>query len=390
MSTPPEQYLRHVPKFLEPYQRIKSGGRLIPEIEGLRFIAIFVVYLFHLVGDLVRHSPAEFIRAEVSNDLVRLNLVLTIAVPMFFVISGFVLGLPFAQSYRILGKSVSLKKYFWRRITRLAIPYLLSLILFFALKIAGGRGTAAGLWPNLLASAFYVHNLVFARPSDINFVAWSLEVEIQFYILVPLLAGIFAIRAAVLRWLILVGGVLLATEVSKFTFGHARLQLSLLNYLQYFLVGFLLVELYLHNRERRLNYLWDLAWVGTVVWLGVVMYGGDSSPWLAPWLIALLFLCGWLGPLTNRFLTNPWITTVGGMCYSIYLLHNYGIAALGVLLEPLAGSHAPIELRLLFRVVLITPIVLCVGALYFRWVERPCMRPYWMLRALPDRSQAKP
>jgi hypothetical protein len=40
----------------------------------------------------------------------------------------------------------------------------------------------------------------------------------------------------------------------------------------------------------------------------------------------------------------------------------------------------PFTLRLLIQFVLITPLVLAVSALYFRWVERPCMRPDWPRR----------
>ena len=37
--------------------------------------------------------------------------------------------------------------------------------------------------------------------------------------------------------------------------------------------------------------------------------------------------------IVRRVITNSWITVIGGMCYSIYLLHNYAIAALGMVTE---------------------------------------------------------
>ena len=56
-------------------------------------------------------------------------------VELFFVISGFVLAAPFAKSAIGGGKQVSVKKYFVRRLTRLEIPYLLSLLILFLIKI---------------------------------------------------------------------------------------------------------------------------------------------------------------------------------------------------------------------------------------------------------------
>jgi len=56
------------------------------------------------------------------------------------------------------------------------------------------------MWPHLLASFFYLHNMIFgAFPGAVNGVAWSLEIEIQFYVLVPMLALLFAISDPRLR-----------------------------------------------------------------------------------------------------------------------------------------------------------------------------------------------
>ena len=53
--------------------------------------------------------------------------------------------------------------------------------------------------PNLIASLFYSHGLVYGRESAINGVAWSLEIEIQFYLLTPLLVLMFRLRNVVAR-----------------------------------------------------------------------------------------------------------------------------------------------------------------------------------------------
>jgi peptidoglycan/LPS O-acetylase OafA/YrhL len=385
MITPVEKQSASSAAFLGPYQRITSGGHFIPEIDGLRFVAIFSVFIYHLAGDVLRHSQASYPSTLRSNGLFLVTQVLNIGVPLFFVISGFILSLPFAQTQRNLRRSVSLKNYFWRRVTRLEPPYTLCLLLFFVLKIAGSRGTATGLLPNLVASIFYVHNQVFERPSDIDFVAWSLEIEIQFYILVPLLACVFAISRRLIRRSVLVAAVLLASSVSALVSSDAHLKLSLLGYAQYFLIGFLLAEIYLGSQAGRTSWLWDgLSIAGWCLLLFLLVGNTALSiwriPWLIlwciPWLILLLYIAAFRGPASNLVFTNHWITTIGGMCYSIYLLHNYIIAATGWATERLSLQDV-FAVRLLIQFLLIAPVVLVVSALYFRFIERPCMRPNW-------------
>ena len=304
--------------FLAPYRRTTSTGRFIPEIDGLRFAAISSVFLYHLAGDVLRRASGDFAKSVESNPLFLLTQVLNVGVPLFFVISGFILSLPFAEAHRNLRRPVSLKQYYWRRVTRIEPPYLICLLLFFLLKVAAGRETAVRLLPHLLASSVYMHNAVFGRPSDIFVVAWSLEIEVQFYLLAPFLAAIFAIRRDAIRRAMLLAALLLATGLSRFAWNHQPLELSLLAYLHFFLAGFLLAEFYLYDRKRRKSRQWDVLWLAGIIglfWLPVT--GKSAGDWLSPWLLLLLSTGAFLGTATSRFFANPWIATIGGMCYSI-------------------------------------------------------------------------
>jgi peptidoglycan/LPS O-acetylase OafA/YrhL len=232
-----------------------------------------------------------------------------------------------------------------------------------------------------MASIFYVHNPTFGRPSDVEFVAWSLEVEIQFYILAPLLAKLFGIARAYMRDWTLVTLVLLATGLSRIVSDQPAFKLSLLGYGQYFLAGFIVTELYLSARNGRRSYhFWDFISVAAVAMLLALLIRGEAiAEWMAPWLIVLLLIAALQGVIVRRVLANPWLTTIGGMSYSIYLLHNYAIAALGTLTERVA-VNASFEIRLLIQLLLMTPFVIALGALYFLWIERPCMFPDWPQR----------
>lgn len=383
--------------FLAPYRRITSTGQFIPEIDGLRFVAIFSVYIYHLAGDILRHSPHSQVQHLDGNWLFSVTQILNFGVPLFFVISGFILGMPFASAHLHRQQPVSMGKYFRRRITRLEPPYIISLLIFFVLKVLGGRGEAVKLFPNFLASVFYVHNLTFGSPSIINFVAWSLEIEVQFYILAPALALIFAVPKPFVRRALLITSVLLATGVSRLVVPSPKLSLSLLSAAQYFLTGFLLVEFYLSGGDKRQHsWRWDIVSLfGWPLLLLLLVRYQPLAPWVAPWLILCLAVAALHGFAVNRFFANPWITTIGGMCYSIYLLHNYFIAALGMITERVFPESS-FAVRLLLQFALMSPVILAGCALYFRWIERPCMRPNWTheLRAalirVPSRWILKP
>lgn len=63
------------------------------------------------------------------------------------------------------------------------------MLLFFAVMPHVGKGNYEKILPHLPASLACVHEWVYCVGSFINNNAWSLEIEVQFYSLVPLLLG---------------------------------------------------------------------------------------------------------------------------------------------------------------------------------------------------------
>lgn len=363
------------------YRRITSSGNYLPEIDGLRFLAISSVFVFHLAGDILRHSAPRYHETLQANHLFWLTQRMNFGVQLFFVVSGFVLALPFASQYLKGQKPVSLKKYLLRRVTRLEPPYIVALILFFILKLVGARGGFADLLPHLGASLVYLHNVIFGRPSEINFVAWSLEIEVQFYLLAPLISAL-AFRSphpARRRVAMLLASLLSVVLVSGLHFSP-RTDLSILGQFPYFLAGFLLADLY---TEEAGSFRGSLAGdAGFLVACSVLVMILDNGPLLAcvgPFVVLSGYYAAFHSILVRRFLSTTFVCTVGGMCYSIYLLHNYIMALCGMFTERFT-AHLPFDARLAIQFVLIGPPVLVISALYFKLIERPCMRPDWPAR----------
>src|SRR5262245_29989771 len=188
---------------------VTRGRRFIAEVDGLRFVAIGSVVLYHLAGyTRDRHMTGASILPREA-WLPRVLSFGHYGVQLFFVLSGFLLAIPFAKWRLRLGGKPSLKAYYLRRLTRLEPPYILSMLLLYAGGlVALGAAAATALWPNLLASLVYQHNLIYGDGSRIIPPAWSLEVEVQFYLLAPFLAVVFSIRQAVARRLVLLAAMI--------------------------------------------------------------------------------------------------------------------------------------------------------------------------------------
>lgn len=358
-----------------------SGKKFIPEIDGLRFVAIVPVILFHILKQMERYYAAfiaqvpEFLRNLIHNG--------DRGVRLFFVISGFVLALPFARHHLEGAKPVSLKRYFLRRLTRLEPPYLLSLALLFALIIVSKGIPWRSLLPHLLASSIYLHNLIFSERSTISPVTWSLEVEIQFYILVPVLTAVFMLRNTMKRRAVLaVAIVLIGLAQTIFPPPEdGRVIISIIYYIQFFLTGFLLADLYILTNKSERSLIWDF--LGGVACVALFLVPDTSIQLTGPVLLLTFTWSALKGPNMGTLFRHVTIVTIGGMCYSLYLVHFSLIA----LATKLAGRH-PVDM-----IAASLLLVGVIGTLYFVLIERPCMNPNWpsdLMRKLRAKRPGNP
>lgn len=359
-------------------RRITSGGSWIAELDGLRFVAIVSVVLYHMYAQVLvksGHAIAVQSRYALLGKAVGNG---DRGVPLFFVISGFVLGLGFARQHFHLGKPVNLKKYFWRRVTRLEPPYVFNLIFCALVAFIYYHQSFSYMAPHLLASIFYLHNVVYYTPSVINGVTWSLEVEIQFYILAPLISLLFLISKAWLRrFVFLVLIALTGVVQAALHLEDTVAMLTIVFYLQYFLAGMLLTDLYLTvGPHVGTHWIWDIVSLGG--WPIVFLVSRDAR-WLhalLPFLIMLLYIAAFQGVVFRKFFSNLWIATIGGMCYSIYLWHFFTIGVFFKATKHLIVFH-DFLLSFLVQIVTLGIPIAAVSVLAFVLIERPCMDPAW-------------
>lgn len=211
----------------------------------------------------------------------------------------------------------------------------------------------------------------------INGVAWSLEVEIQFYLLAPLITQLYLIRNTMLRRIILL---LLIIIGSYFTYTQP-FTVSIIDKGAFFICGMLAADLYV-TRQRQ----WDGRGIAIGVIIAFIAFqfvpGFDSSlPETLVKMLAtmlMLYLC-----LTNvqlkKMLSTGWVTVIGGMCYSIYLVHMgvYGLMRHEFFQYRFTGNDV---VDIVLHYVIGVLAVLLPSALFFLLIEKTTMQRDWYKR----------
>jgi peptidoglycan/LPS O-acetylase OafA/YrhL len=373
------------------FARVTSSIAYIPQIDGLRAIAMLMVLVHHVVSIYLedthrlgtQHLPDDWNKIALLSPLVNWILNLGIGVPIFCVISGFVLTIPFARNYNRGTAPPKFWLYLLRRLIRMEPPYVVSMTFLFLMILMPwrmGLGYAKGMLhvfgPHYLASLAYLHAQIYGTPSWISGVAWTLEIELQFYLLLPLIARIFLIRQATLRRCLIAVMMLGSAYVAQFvlpSLNNPRLTYSLLLQLHFFLAGMLLADIHLDPpRAWQLSPLrGDLVAAALTVLVIYVLHWQERLAWIQPFLIAALFFAVFRAKWFGRFFASPWLTIPGTFCYTVYLYHFFiATRVLPYTIRLFPPTH-PLLVDGLVQVLLLLPPVLLVSSFFYVLVERP-------------------
>lgn len=379
------------------FRRVTARGDLLAELDGLRAVAIFPVVLFHAAMSLyVKGAQGQVSAIDPgAADLFRTPVGWLVShgflgVQLFFVISGFVVTLPFARA-RLLGDAdPSLGRYYLKRVTRIEPPYVIALCSYLAgvLVLAPENARIA----DYLAGLVYMRTALFGSEPWAFFISWSLEIEVQFYLLAPLLAAVFWIRPAALRRTVLVTAIaataLYAADVRLASteppplggpLQHGR---WLGSEIAFFLVGLLVADLWttreLRTGERVSSAAYDAGWLlGFAAVLASYRALEESHAGIAL-LVAGLFLMtlgAFRGRLARAALSLPFVSIVGGACYTIYLFHFQLVSLLGRFLAPF--TTASFEWNILVLALPFACVTTLLALALFPFVERPFMDGRW-------------
>lgn len=365
------------------FRRITSNQFYLAEIDGMRFLSLSLVTLFHIRGYFLEKTSLKF--TDNPEDYYWLNRFFVNAdrsVPLFFAISGFILALPFANHYLKQGKAIELKQYYVRRVTRLEPPYFIVMTCIFLVQLLLHVNTFKVLFPSLLASLIYSHNLIFHTTPLVTVVAWTLEVEIQFYIMAPILFRMLSLPRVARRGLI--SALIVLFVVLQYLFPPSFL--SLYGSVQHFLIGILVADFYVSGFaipvfEKK----WMAPVAGILFFTMFLMPRWEDAPHpellplaiLFPFMIGLLYYIILRNDIVKAIFSYKFIPIIGGMCYTTYLIHYTVISMLGRYTVNITFTNYYIPNMLLQFVLLIIPILL-IAAVFYLYIERPFMSKKWV------------
>jgi peptidoglycan/LPS O-acetylase OafA/YrhL len=389
-------------------------------IEGLRAFAAGAIVLLHAwsipaTAGLVGATALLSILAQPLHD----------GVTLFFVLSGFLLWRPFARAVASGRELPSVRRYARNRALRILPAYWVVLGLS-ALVLGSVRLVPLSLHPLvgavhdpalLLKDALLVQELSPGTLSSGIEPAWSLSVEVTFYLLLPLL-GLLALRLAtgaasrrrrltaalapaVLLALVGVAGKLVATFVVPGPEGlfrdswHSVIDRSFLTHADLFAAGMLVAVLHVEHEGGRFTLSPRLRAITNciLVFAGPVAFVWYTTmpPYLSEPLTALLFAV-----LVARVVTQPpgvrpsalvrmleWrpLVAAGTISYSAFLW-SFPTTVFLVQHRLLLGGHAfwlaPVDYAI------VASVVAALSTITYLAVERPALG----LRRTPRRQLA--
>jgi peptidoglycan/LPS O-acetylase OafA/YrhL len=362
----------------------EGDPRRFYELDSLRGVAALTVVLHHF---------ARICSPRVVHVIDRTPLRLLVAghqaVILFFLLSGFVLTLPYKKKGRL-----NYGPFLLKRVCRIYLPYLGALAFAILCDLHfSGRSHANNYWIKWTWSApvtphLVAQHILFLGSYDwhqFNTAFWSLVYEMRISLVFPFLAlAVLRLRAV---WVIVSAAALslafyplaiLFSSILHLSSRDAAINSMLtLHYAAFFLIGSLLAK-HLHVTNRWFASLTGFQ-AGGLALVSLALYGfsnassivqrfsipADLYDWGTAAGAIMLIVFAMNSRPFHSFLTSPTIHHLGQISYSLYLIHG---TILFVLIHTLLG-RVPMSLLLLIYL----SITLAVTEIFYRLIERPTM-----------------
>jgi peptidoglycan/LPS O-acetylase OafA/YrhL len=189
-----------------------AGPDRVASLTGIRAVAALLVVATHAA-----YTTGKYMEGYFGLVCSRLEM----GVPIFFVLSGFLLFRPWVKSLATGGPDPSIRRYAWHRFRRIVPAYVVTVLIAYAIyhfRTAGPNPghTWYGLLRNITLTQIYTFNYLFGYLHQGLTQMWSLAVETAFYVVLPLLAYVLLVVVCRRQWrpkrmLVGIGGLALIT-----------------------------------------------------------------------------------------------------------------------------------------------------------------------------------
>ncbi len=392
---------------------IPSSGARLEGIEGLRAIAAGSVLVFHSWA--FSAPPGQSVDA---GALTRFLPDLAFGVTLFFTLSGFLLYRPFAAAVLRAQPLPNIRKYLRNRALRILPAYwvvmLVSAVVLGSVLVPTGTGeleNGALRDPDLLARSalfvqyYHAHTVLTGIGP-----AWSLSVEVVFYLALPGLALLAwalgrgcASRAGRRLAVLAPPALMLAVGLSgkaaaAFVFPgvsayagwrsdwHSVLERSIWNHADLFAFGMAVAVLHIDSEDRLLRL--PRHWAKGAVLLGLLAYGLTArntytnehlsySPWNTVMALACALLLSLVVLPAVRYRESrlvrvlEWrpLVAAGVVSYSVFLWHEPVVRWLSEHGLTLAGRAG-----FVVNTIVLAAVTGALSVLTYRYVESPALR----------------
>ncbi len=364
----------------------KSEKVFFPNLDGLRFLAFFIVLLRHC-----GFTEYEHIQNNVYYEFIRKNIFYNgaLGVNFFFVLSGFLITYLLLNEKSIF-KKVSVGAFYVRRILRIWPVYYLVLIIGFVLLpfFKSMMGINESVNANPWYFIFYLSNFhsVYLNPPDSPVLdrLWSIAVEEQFYLVWPLVIGLFSVRALpyIFSLLLIISGVFRFIYVADINYiaTHTIVSMSDL------VIGSWAAYLCFTN-EKFLSFFKNLSKfkIGIIYFLLLfpLLFREAYLPYIKyPLLFEMingLLFC--LVILEQNYSKNSffkmsnfkWISKWGVWTYGLYCYHAFGIYA-AILISKKLGFNTTTFNVLVTDTLIALTVSLLISWFSYKYFETPFLR----------------
>jgi peptidoglycan/LPS O-acetylase OafA/YrhL len=373
--------------------RTAMSAKRVPELDGLRGLAILMVLFCHFGFETISGAGHRWLFYLLDTSSLSWS-----GVDLFFVLSGFLIGGILLDARN---SPNYFKAFYARRVFRI-IPIYLAVVGIFYLCVAGGvpGKIAASKWlfgPTVpwYTYATFTQNVGYAlgKPNFAYWLSstWSLAVEEQFYLLLPVTIWLIPTR----RLPYLLGFAILAApafrvflslhypwgKLASVNLMPCRADSLLLGVAASLLVRHPSAWESLKNGRRWLASLCIGLAAGLPLfvllratdptqsfWMATLGLSWMAILYLALLLLALLYSDGWLG----RKLRNSWLRALGTISYGVYLLHMpvLGLTFL-VFRNKRPWAETPAE-RLL--VLVAAGLTIAIASISWTFLEKPLLK----------------
>lgn len=311
------------------YNLLKIYKSRIPELDGIRGLAVIMVLLFHLINNQMGQSHIEAFHWKALQNITSF---FWSGVDLFFILSGFLIGsilLKHRESNNYF------KAFYIRRFLRIVPVFYLLLVIYILMRKLNIPDPGNFLYLNelpLLPFFLFIQNYVQAHfdtfgPGPLG-PTWSLAVEEQFYLVLPTL--IFFLRKKWLPYVVI--PLIISAPIfrffaetwykSYFPF-HMRMDTLLFGVLIAYLVSEKnIIDKIKANAKAFIAALILFIALGVVLSVKHIIGVLNHSIFMVIYGLFLIAALSFNEGILGKLLRNGVLRTFGFLSYAIYLFHQ--------------------------------------------------------------------